>query len=147
MAERIAPPHASIEGIVQSVLVTGGAGFIGSNYVRWLLARTAARVVVLDKLTYAGNPASLADVAGDPRVVFVRGDIGDRAVVDDLLRAHRPTAVVNFAAETHVVGAFELLEAARRHVAGLEPGEAGRFRFLHVSTDEVYGSLGAAGAF
>ncbi len=143
-------------------LVTGGAGFIGSNFVRLALARTAARVVVLDKLTYAGNLESLADVASSARFHFVRADIADRSAVDQTLREHRPTAVLNFAAETHVdrsidgpaafvhtnvVGAFTLLEAARRHVSGLDAATRARFRFLHVSTDEVYGSLGPTGAF
>jgi dTDP-glucose 4,6-dehydratase len=143
-------------------LVTGGAGFIGSNFVRVALARTAARLVVLDKLTYAGNLESLADVAGSPRFHFVRADIADRSAVEQTLREHRPTAILNFAAESHVdrsidgpaafvhtnvVGAFTLLEAARRHLAGLDAATRARFRFLHVSTDEVYGSLGPTGAF
>jgi len=143
-------------------LVTGGAGFIGSNFVRLALARTASRLVVLDKLTYAGNLESLADVAGSPRFHFVRADIADRSAVEQTLREHRPTAILNFAAESHVdrsidgpaafvhtnvVGAFTLLEAARRHVAGLDAATRARFRFLHVSTDEVYGSLGPSGAF
>jgi dTDP-glucose 4,6-dehydratase len=143
-------------------LVTGGAGFIGSNFVRLALARTAARVVVFDKLTYAGNLESLADVAASPRFHFVRADVADRSAVEQTLREHRPTAVLNFAAESHVdrsidgpaafvhtnvVGAFTLLEAARRHLAGLDSASRVRFRFLHVSTDEVYGSLGPTGAF
>ncbi|HZO08594.1 MAG TPA: dTDP-glucose 4,6-dehydratase, partial [Myxococcota bacterium] len=143
-------------------LVTGGAGFIGSNFVRQALARTAARVIVLDKLTYAGNLESLADVASSPRFHFVRADIADRSAVEQTLREHRPTAIVNFAAESHVdrsidgpaafvetnvVGAFVLLEAARAHLAGLDAATRGRFRFLQVSTDEVYGSLGPTGAF
>ena len=143
-------------------LVTGGAGFIGSNFVRLALARTPARIVVLDKLTYAGNLESLADVAGSPRFHFVRADIADRSAVEQTLREHRPTALLNFAAESHVdrsidgpaafvqtnvVGAFTLLEAARRHLAGLDAATRARFRFLHVSTDEVYGSLGPSGAF
>jgi dTDP-glucose 4,6-dehydratase len=143
-------------------LVTGGAGFIGCNFARMALAKTDARVVVLDKLTYAGNLANLADVAAEPRFEFVRGDIADRAAVDAVFRAHRPTAVINFAAESHVdrsidepadfvrtnvTGTFELLEAARRQLARSGPGERERFRFLHVSTDEVYGSLGPDGAF
>jgi dTDP-glucose 4,6-dehydratase len=147
---------------METLLVTGGAGFIGVNFVRLALARTAARVVVFDKLTYAGNLQSLADLAGDPRFAFEQGDIADPAVVRALLRAHRPSALVNFAAESHVdrsidgpapfvdtniVGTFELLEAARQHLAGLPAAEAGRFRFLHVSTDEVYGSLGPEGRF
>jgi dTDP-glucose 4,6-dehydratase len=147
---------------METLLVTGGAGFIGVNFVRLALARTAARVVVFDKLTYAGNLQSLADLAGEPRFAFVQGDIADPAAVRALLRDHRPTALVNFAAESHVdrsidgpapfvdtniVGTFELLEAARQHLAGLPAAEAGRFRFLHVSTDEVYGSLGPEGRF
>ncbi|HZI63491.1 MAG TPA: dTDP-glucose 4,6-dehydratase [Thermoanaerobaculia bacterium] len=147
---------------METLLVTGGAGFIGVNFVRLALARTAAAVVVFDKLTYAGNLQSLADLAGEPRFAFAQGDIADAAAVRALLRDHRPTALVNFAAESHVdrsidgpapfvdtniVGTFELLEAARQHLAGLPAAEAGRFRFLHVSTDEVYGSLGPEGRF
>ncbi|HEY7601082.1 MAG TPA: SDR family NAD(P)-dependent oxidoreductase, partial [Methylomirabilota bacterium] len=139
---------------MESVLVAGGAGFIGSNFVRLLLARTDARVVVLDRLTYAGNLASLADVRAHPRFSFVQGDIADRAAVEALLEKHRPDAIVNLAAETHVdrsidgprafvetnlVGTFELLDAARQHLEVLEPSRRARFRFLHVSTDEVYG--------
>jgi len=146
---------------MECLLVTGGAGFIGSNFVRLALARTDARVVVLDALTYAGSLESLKDVADHPRYAFVHADIADRAAVEAAFRAHRPTAVVNFAAETHVdrsidgprafvqtnlVGTFELLEAVRHHIAGLG-ADAAAFRFLHVSTDEVYGSLGATGAF
>ncbi|MDJ0852437.1 MAG: dTDP-glucose 4,6-dehydratase [Myxococcota bacterium] len=143
-------------------LVTGGAGFIGCNFARHALARTDERIIVLDKLTYAGNLESLADVSSDPRFDFVRGDIADAAAVEQIFREHRPSAVVNFAAESHVdrsidgpaafvhtnvVGTFTLLEAARRHLAGLDAESAGKFRFLHVSTDEVYGSLGPEGAF
>jgi dTDP-glucose 4,6-dehydratase len=142
-----------------AIVVTGGAGFIGANFVRHALAHSEDRVVVFDKLTYAGNPESLADVAASPRYRFVEGDIADREAVRALLRAEQPRAVVNFAAETHVdrsiddpacfvrtnvTGAFELLEAARVHLRE-HPSEA--FRFLHVSTDEVYGTLGATGAF
>jgi dTDP-glucose 4,6-dehydratase len=145
---------------MESVLVAGGAGFIGSNFVRLLLARTGARVVVLDRLTYAGNLASLADVRAHARFHFVQGDIADRAMVTALLEQHRPDALVNLAAETHVdrsidgprafiqtnlVGTFELLDAVRQHLVGLEPTPRARFRFLHVSTDEVYGSLGPTG--
>jgi dTDP-glucose 4,6-dehydratase len=144
---------------VDTIVVTGGAGFIGANFVRHALAHTEARVVVFDKLTYAGNPESLADVAKSPRYGFVQGDIADREAVRELLRSQRPSAVVNFAAETHVdrsiddpasfvrtnvTGAFELLEAARTHLRD-QPRDG--FRFLHVSTDEVYGTLGATGAF
>jgi dTDP-glucose 4,6-dehydratase len=147
---------------MDSVLVTGGAGFIGSNFVRLILQRTAARVAVLDSLTYAGSLESLKEVSGDPRFAFIRADITDRAAVAAAFRAHRPTAVVNFAAETHVdrsiddprafvqtnvVGTFELLEVSRQYVTGLEPAGRRAFRFLHVSTDEVYGSLGPRGAF
>jgi dTDP-glucose 4,6-dehydratase len=143
-------------------LVTGGAGFIGSNFVRRVLARTAARVIVLDKLTYAGNLESLADVASSPRFHFVRADISDRSAVEQTLREHRPTAIVNFAAESHVdrsidgpaafvetnvVGTFVLLEVARSHLASLDAAARARFRFLQISTDEVFGSLGPSGAF
>jgi dTDP-glucose 4,6-dehydratase len=144
------------------VVVTGGAGFIGANFVRRALAHTTARVVVVDKLTYAGNLRSLQEVAADPRFAFVRADIADGAAMRELFRVHAPTWLVNFAAESHVdrsiddpgafvrtnvQGAYELLEAARAHVT--RGGEAlrARFRFLHVSTDEVYGSLGPEGAF
>jgi len=145
-----------------SMIVTGGAGFIGANFVRLALARGAQRLVVLDKLTYAGNLDSLRDVEGDPRFVFVHGDIADAELVTRLLDEHRPRWIVNFAAESHVdrsidgprafvetntVGAFELLEASRRHLAAADDATRDAFRFLHVSTDEVYGSLGATGAF
>jgi dTDP-glucose 4,6-dehydratase len=141
------------------ILVTGGAGFIGANFVLDWLERTGEPVVNLDKLTYAGNLGSLAALRGDSRHVFVRGDIGDRAQVDALLAQHRPRAIVNFAAESHVdrsihgpaafvdtnvVGTFHLLEAARTFWSALPETERRAFRFLHVSTDEVYGSLGAA---
>ena len=147
---------------MQTLLVTGGAGFIGGNFVRLSMARGDVRVINLDLLTYAGNPDTLADLDDDPRHVFVRGDIGDRALVEDLLERYRPAAIVNFAAESHVdrsidgpadfirtnvVGTFNLLDCARRHWAALPPTEAQAFRFLHVSTDEVYGSLGPEGLF
>ena len=143
-------------------VVTGGAGFIGSNFVRHVLAHADDRVVVLDKLTYAGSMENLRDVAGDERFTFVQGDIADRECVDRALSEHRPTALVNFAAETHVdrsidapggfvrtniVGTFELLEAGRRHLDRLDPAERSAFRLLHVSTDEVFGSLGSEGSF
>jgi dTDP-glucose 4,6-dehydratase len=146
----------------QTWLVTGGAGFIGSNFVRLALAKRDARVVVLDKLTYAGNLASLADVAGERRFTFVRADIADREAVGAIFREYRPTAVLNFAAETHVdrsiddpgafvrtnvQGTFELLEAARAQLAAGDSGARDAFRFVHISTDEVYGSLGPTGAF
>ena len=147
---------------MQSILVTGGAGFIGGEFVRQWIAEERGTVVNLDKLTYAGNLDSLAAVAGDPRHVFVRGDIGDAELVAGLLARHRPQAVVNFAAESHVdrsidgpaafvetnvVGTFRLLEAVRRHWAALPEADRPAFRFLHVSTDEVYGSLGPDGKF
>ena len=146
-----------VAGGMETWIVTGGAGFIGCNFVRLALAETGCRVVVFDKLTYAGNPANLEALEGDPRYAFVRGDIADRDAVERLYREHRPAAVVNFAAESHVdrsiddpgafvrtnvVGTYELLDGARRHLAALPPGEREGFRFLHVSTDEVYGSLG-----
>jgi dTDP-glucose 4,6-dehydratase len=142
-------------------IVTGGAGFIGSNFVRLALQRSDARVVVVDKLTYAGNLESLADVAEHSRFHFVKADIADRTAVDQIVREHRPTAILNFAAETHVdrsidgpaafiqtnvCGTFELLDAARHHVAQLDAAARRRFRFLHVSTDEVYGSLAPSSA-
>jgi len=143
---------------VRTVLVTGAAGFIGFNFVRHLLGADAdTRVVALDKLTYAGNPRSIALLDGEPRFRFVRGDIADRELVRALLREHRPAALVNLAAESHVdrsivgpddfihtnvVGTFHLLDEVRR-LGDTLPG----FRFLHVSTDEVYGALGPTGAF
>jgi dTDP-glucose 4,6-dehydratase len=139
------------------LLVTGGCGFIGSNFVRQRLADPAGgRLVNLDKLTYAGNPANLADVAADPRYVFVQGDIGDEALVGRIMAEHGIAAVINFAAESHVdrsidspepflqtnvIGTLRLLQAARRHWTGLAGPARSAFRFLHVSTDEVYGSL------
>jgi dTDP-glucose 4,6-dehydratase len=146
----------------ETILVTGGAGFIGCNFVRLALAETDARVLVLDKLTYAGSLENLGDVLGDPRLTFLEGDIADRREVRRIFAERRPTAIVNFAAESHVdrsiddasafihtnvVGTFELLEAARHHFAGLAEDDRRAFRFLHVSTDEVYGSLGPTGAF
>ncbi len=140
----------------QTWLVTGGAGFIGSNFVLEHRAGRGARIVNLDKLTYAGNLESLAPVQHDPEHIFVQGDIGDRALVSRLLAQHRPAAVVNFAAETHVdrsisgpapfletnvVGVCSLLDAALEYWRGLPAPAREQFRFLHVSTDEVYGSL------
>ncbi|MFZ2857593.1 dTDP-glucose 4,6-dehydratase, partial [Acidovorax sp.] len=141
------------------ILVTGGAGFIGANFVLDWLAQSDEPVVNLDKLTYAGNLDTLASLQGDGRHIFVRGDIGDSELVASLLARHRPRAVVNFAAESHVdrsihspedfiqtniVGTFRLLEAVRHYWSGLPSEEKSAFRLLHVSTDEVYGSLGAA---
>ena len=140
-----------------SILVTGGSGFIGSNFVIDWLAQTDETVVNLDKLTYAGNRENLASLENDPRHVFVHGDIGDFARVNALLAEHQPRAVVNFAAESHVdrsihgpgefittniVGTFQLLEALRAYWGGLAALQKSAFRLLHVSTDEVYGSLG-----
>jgi dTDP-glucose 4,6-dehydratase len=147
---------------MESMIVTGGAGFIGSNFVRLALARTDARVVVVDKLTYAGHLESLAGLRGNPRFAFVQADIADRRAVESLYRDERPRWVLNFAAESHVdrsidgprvflesntVGTFELLENARRYVAELDGAARSAFRLLHVSTDEVYGSLGGDGLF
>ena len=139
------------------ILVTGGAGFIGANFVFDWLGSESAGIVNLDKLTYAGNLGSLQSVRNDPRHVFVHGDICDSGLVTGLLEKHRPSAIVHFAAESHVdrsihgpedfvqtnvVGTLRLLEAARAYFSKLPAGERGAFRFLHVSTDEVYGSLG-----
>ncbi len=138
------------------IIVTGGAGFIGSNFIRHWLAHETGGVINLDKLTYAGNLQSLADVTADPRYRFVHGDIGDRALVDRLLADAKPHAIVNLAAESHVdrsihgaaefietnvVGTFRLIEAVRGYWSALPADEQNAFRFLHVSTDEVYGSL------
>ncbi|MDP1718429.1 MAG: dTDP-glucose 4,6-dehydratase [Burkholderiales bacterium] len=139
------------------ILVTGGAGFIGSNFVLDWIAAEASPVVTLDKLTYAGNPGNLASLKDDARHIFVKGDICDRALVARLLEHHQPEAIVHFAAESHVdrsihgpaefvqtnvVGTFSLLEEARAYWSQLAEPAKSRFRFLHVSTDEVYGSLG-----
>jgi len=141
------------------ILVTGGAGFIGSNFVlQWLATETSA-VINLDKLTYAGNPSNLAIASSDRRYRFLQGDICDRDIIAELLITHRPRAIVHFAAESHVDrsihgpddfirtnvnGTFSLLEEARAYWSGLGGDQRDQFRFLHVSTDEVYGSLGPA---
>ncbi len=140
---------------METMLVTGGAGFIGSNFVRFVLGHSEARVVVFDKLTYAGSLLNLKDVENDQRYAFVKGDICDRTAVKNALKRYRPASIVHFAAETHVdrsidgpqnfldanvVGTFELLEAALAYYRTLGD-EQDSFRFLHVSTDEVYGSL------
>lgn len=138
------------------ILVTGGAGFIGSNFVVDWVGHTGEPVVNLDLLTYAGNLQNLDSLQGSPAHIFVQGDIGDRQLVADLLKQHRPRAVLNFAAESHVdrsihgpdafvqtnvLGTFNLLESVREYWSQLNETERGEFRFLHVSTDEVYGSL------
>ena len=144
------------------ILVTGGAGFIGSNFVLdWLANPKAEGVVNLDKLTYAGNLCTLAPLENNSRHVFIKGDIGDSTLVANLLQEHRPRAIINFAAESHVdrsihgpadfiqtniLGSFNLLECTRTHWNSLPMEEQQQFRFLHVSTDEVYGSLGASAA-
>jgi dTDP-glucose 4,6-dehydratase len=139
------------------ILVTGGAGFIGSNFVIDWLAQHSEPVINLDKLTYAGNLENLASLKGDSRHIFVQGDIGDRVLVGKLLAEHQPRAIINFAAESHVdrsihgpedfiqtniVGTFHLLEEVRGYWNGMSDADKSAFRFLHVSTDEVYGSLG-----
>ncbi len=146
---------------MSTFLVTGGAGFIGGNFVHLAVA-AGHKVVNLDKLTYAGNLETLASLKGHPRHAFVHGDIADQGLVSALLNEHRPDAVVNFAAESHVdrsidgpaafiqtnvTGTLSLLEATRDHWRGLPVAQAAAFRFLHVSTDEVYGSLGTTGHF
>ncbi len=142
---------------MNTYLITGGAGFIGSCFVLSLCDRTDDQIINLDLLTYAANPLNLQTLENEPRYRFVRGDIGDRPVVRELLQTSRPQAVINFAAESHVdrsidgpedfiqtnvVGTFHLLEEVRHYWSGLAPADKECFRFLHVSTDEVYGSLG-----
>jgi len=142
----------------QPILVTGGAGFIGSNFILQWIAKEGTPLINLDKLTYAGNLCNLEQVATDPRYSFVHGDISDRQLVHDLLQRHRPSAIVHFAAESHVDrsihgpddfirtnvnGTLALLEESRAYTAEMTIEERSRFRFLHISTDEVYGSLGA----
>lgn len=144
------------------LLVTGGSGFIGSALIRLALAETGHSIVNLDKLTYAANPDALAEVEANPRYAFVQADIGDRAAVDATLKTHQPDAILNLAAESHVdrsidgpavflttnvIGAFTLLEAALEYWRGLPPDRAAGFRFQHISTDEVFGSLGPEGKF
>ena len=139
-----------------SLLVTGGAGFIGSNFVHTWLSGSDETIVNVDKLTYAGNLGNLKSLADDKRHVFVQGDIGDRELIASLLQQHQPRAVLHFAAESHVdrsihgpldfiqtnvVGTCQLLESVRAYWNGLNPDSQQSFRFLHVSTDEVYGSL------
>ena len=139
-----------------TILVTGGAGFIGANFIYLQQTKLERRIINLDKLTYAGNVITLTDIAPNLRHIFVRGDIGDRQLVDSLLTCYQPQAIINFAAETHVdrsidspanfiatniTGTFNLLESARQYWQNLERIEREKFRFLQVSTDEVFGSL------
>jgi len=138
------------------LIVTGGAGFIGSNFILHWLSTEGTPVINLDKLTYAGNLRNLQSISADPRYQFVRGDIADRDAVREIFQRHRPWAIVHFAAESHVDrsirgpddfirtnvnGTFGLLEEARAYWDALPEADRSRFRFLHVSTDEVYGSL------
>lgn len=147
---------------MDKILVTGGAGFIGSNFVRQWIREEKTPLVNLDRLTYAGNLQSLSDLENDSHHIFVQGDICDRSLIDSLLGKHRPRAIINLAAESHVdrsidgpaefvqtniVGTFTMLEAARGYWNTLDNGSKDRFRFLHVSTDEVYGTLGPEGQF
>src|SRR5437762_1417994 len=140
-----------------TILITGGSGFIGSNFILEWIASEKTPVVNLDKLTYAGNPRNLDRISSDSRYCFVQGDICDRDLVRRLLERHRPRAIVHFAAESHVdrsirgpddfistnvTGTFSLLEETRAYLSALPAENRSRFRFLHVSTDEVYGSLG-----
>ena len=141
------------------ILITGGAGFIGANFILNWLEKNDEPLLNLDKLSYAGNLDSLSSLVGDPRYAFVQGDIGDKSLLDALLKQHQPRAIVHFAAESHVdrsihgpgefiqtniVGTFHLLESTRAYFAGLNEAQKIAFRFLHVSTDEVYGSLSAS---
>lgn len=148
---------------MKTIIVTGGAGFIGSNFVRFVLKQSKnISIIVLDKLTYAGNLDSLHDIEADPRYTFVHGDICDAKLVEMLFREHQPAGVVHFAAESHVDrsidgpaefiqtninGTFTLLETTRKYLNTIIDSDKSDFRFLHVSTDEVYGSLGQTGYF
>jgi dTDP-glucose 4,6-dehydratase len=147
---------------MRSLIITGGAGFIGSNLVHYVLTHGQDDVIVIDKLTYAANPETLNSWRGNPRIVFHKADITDRAAIERIVEVHRPWAILNLAAETHVdrsidapgafietnvTGTFVLLDVARRYVESLSGEARAAFRFLHVSTDEVYGSLGPEGRF
>jgi dTDP-glucose 4,6-dehydratase len=149
---------STLENQPDTILVTGGAGFIGSNFILQWLGNEPSSVINLDKLTYAGNPANLASVTSERRYKFVQGDICDRQLLADMLLENRPRAIVHFAAESHVDrsihgpddfvrtnvnGTFSLLEEVRAYWSAMASDEKGAFRFLHVSTDEVYGSLAA----
>ncbi len=152
------PRKAGFIIMENTILVTGGAGFIGSNFILHWIERENSRVVNLDKLTYAGNPRNLERIFSNPRYSFVQGDIGDRKLVAECLHSHRPKAIVHFAAESHVdrsilgpddfirtnvTGTFSLLEESRGYWSNLQASDQSAFRFLQVSTDEVYGSLAA----
>jgi dTDP-glucose 4,6-dehydratase len=147
---------------MRTILVTGGAGFIGGNFVHHLISRNAVKVINLDLLTYAGNLNTLGSLRGHPRHVFIQGDIGNKELITQIFTEYKPDAIVHFAAESHVdrsidgpttfiqtnvIGTFNLLECAKNYWANLDAEAKHRFRFLHVSTDEVYGSLGATGRF
>ena len=145
-----------------TILVTGGAGFIGSNFIHVVLKLHNINIINLDKLTYAGNLDSLRDIESGPRYTFIQGDISDRVLISNILAEYRPISIVHFAAESHVDrsidspaafietninGTFSLLEVARKYWSSLDDDQKDQFRFLHVSTDEVYGSLGETGYF
>jgi dTDP-glucose 4,6-dehydratase len=148
--------------MMDAIIVTGGAGFIGANFVRMALAKTGAHIVVVDKLTYAGHRESLDDLWHDPRLQFVQADIADETAMDKVIQTYCPTWVINFAAESHVdrsiddpypfihtnvTGTLVLLDTVRRFLRHVGPKQLTNFRFLHVSTDEVYGTLGPTGLF
>lgn len=161
-AARLTIPQSFAESHMERLIITGGAGFIGCNFVRHMLAAKDWQMVVFDRLTYAGSRENLREVENDPRYSFVQGDIADRDQVRRLLADFHPTRIVNLAAETHVdrsidgpgdfirtniLGTFELLEACRGYLAGRSEAQRAEFRFLQVSTDEVYGTLGEDGLF
>jgi dTDP-glucose 4,6-dehydratase len=147
---------------LQTLLVTGGAGFIGSNFIHYIMENTSCQIINLDKLTYAGNLTNLKSILHHPRHIFIKGSIQDRTLVKQLLEQYRPDGVIHLAAESHVdrsidgpgefiqtniVGTFELLECVRDFWFRQDSTQKAAFRFLHISTDEVYGSLGAEGYF